>query len=631
MKRFFALYGQNMPAPLIGPEVGGGEQMKARRLWCVLLLLAQLASFPAWGQAALPHPPTPQIRGFWVDDYHDALQTPALCDQLLARVRAAHMNAVFVEVRTRADAEYASHYEPWAPDNPQHFDALAYLCQAAHTPGQPYVQVHAWANACSVGGDGRKNSLVSLHPDWLSLSDTGADYDGEATKVDLGNPAAADWTFRVFLDLVRHYKIDGLHFDAIRYGGVGKMLGHWGYNPVSVARYNAHYGTSGQPVWNDPRWMQWRRDQVTALVRRVSVSAHALKPHLIISAATICWGDGPHDVADYHARSAAYTEVFADWLGWLHDGLLDLNCPMTYFTEAQLPHDWTDWSQFIKNHQYGRISALGVGVWLNPLADSFTQIASAAVPTSQGHAAAGVTLFSYASTDRTNGQIQQYDPAFYKGLLAVFPTAVPPPPMPWLDKPAMGTIMGMLLQGRSLTPLGVQRIVMHGSYPFRLLHVKQIAMTDGNGFYAINGLPPGHYIVNVTVAEPRHGKQSTIIMSYPVDVWAGKTTTLNCFIHQNGDSFSNHPVAGIGLTANGKHVVVTKAVVLNGSDRLGNHFYIADDFGRPWLRVDAPHLFPPTIIGDVVAVSGTLHHSPTGAFIDAKAVRLVGARLVKSL
>ena len=74
------------------------------------------------------------------------------------------------------------------------------------------------------------------HPEWLSLSDTGEDYDGESTKIDPGNPAAADWTYRVYLDIVRHYDVDGIHMDFIRYGGSGKTIGHWGYNAVSVAR-----------------------------------------------------------------------------------------------------------------------------------------------------------------------------------------------------------------------------------------------------------------------------------------------------------------------------------------------------------------------------------------------------------
>ena len=140
--------------------------------------------------------------------------------------------------------------------------------------GKPRIQIHAWINACAIGGNASAGALTKLHPEWLSLSDTGADFDTEATKIDPGNPDAAEWTFRVYMDVVRHYDVDGIHLDFIRYGGDGKTVGHWGYNAVSVARYNARYGTTaGSPLWNDPRWQAWRREQVTALVRRVYVNA----------------------------------------------------------------------------------------------------------------------------------------------------------------------------------------------------------------------------------------------------------------------------------------------------------------------------------------------------------------------
>ena len=152
-----------------------------------------------------------------------------------------------------------SHYEGWAKDDAEQFDALQYLCSHAHAPGQPRIQVHAWINACAIGGNASAGPLTKLHPEWLSRSDTGADFDTESTKIDPGNPEAAEWTFRVYMDVVRHYDVDGIHMDFIRYGGDGKTVGHWGYNAVSVARYNKRYGTSGQPRWNDPRWRAWRR------------------------------------------------------------------------------------------------------------------------------------------------------------------------------------------------------------------------------------------------------------------------------------------------------------------------------------------------------------------------------------
>ena len=210
----------------------------------LLSLALLLFTFPLFAKTAKPPTPSarPELRAFWVDGFNDGFKTPAQCDLLLHRLRADHCNAVFVQMRKRADSYYASHYEQWAQDDPTHFDALQYLCDHAHAAGKPRIQVHAWINACAVGGNASAGALTKLHPEWLSLSDTGADYDNEATKIDPGNPQAAEWTFRVYMDVVRHYDVDGIHLDFIRYGGDGDTVGHWGYNAVSIARYNARYG-----------------------------------------------------------------------------------------------------------------------------------------------------------------------------------------------------------------------------------------------------------------------------------------------------------------------------------------------------------------------------------------------------
>ena len=76
----------------------------------------------------------------------------------------------------------------------------------------------------------------------LLLEEAGAEV--VVSQHDPGNPDAADWTFRVYLDVSRHYEVDGIHFDFVRYGSTdGK--GRFGYNPVSVARFLAQKGRWG--------------------------------------------------------------------------------------------------------------------------------------------------------------------------------------------------------------------------------------------------------------------------------------------------------------------------------------------------------------------------------------------------
>ena len=546
----------------------------------------------------------PELRAVWVDGFNDGFKTPAQCDLLLHRLRAMHANAVFVQMRKRADAYYQSHYEPWAMDDREQFDALAYLCARAHEAGHPRIQVNAWINACAVGGNASAGPLAQTHPEWLSVTDTGAVSDGEALKIDPGNPQAADWTLRLYLDVVRHYDVDGIHMDFIRYGGSGKTVGHWGYNPASVARYNARYGAAGQPLWNDPRWSAWRRTQVTDLVRRVYAEATALKPKIVVSAATICWGDAPGSDAAYNAHSAAYTEVFAPWRDWMREGILDLNCPMTYFGLPGNAARWNGWNVFAKNHAYGRQCAMGTAAYLNPVPTTLSMLRETRQATASGHAAAGAVIYCYDTPSGAHGVEHEGDTALFAALPKVWTRPVPVPPMPWKAHPKTGILLGTVLTGQSLAPLDSGLVTLS-----RGGRVVRTAETDGNGFFAALKLPPGDY----TAALPS-GQTAT------VSVHAGQVTRWV----PEGDAPWTHSVVGLSNLPEGQ-IVLGSVVVSSGSDRLGDHFFAADALGQIPVEVDAPHLIPPVIQGDKVVISGTLRRTPSGVVVDADAVRLVGA------
>ena len=578
----------------------------------LLLALAVLLALPALTPTPVYADTRPELRAFWVDGFNDGFKTPAQCDTLLARLRAMHCNAVFVQMRKRADAYYDTHYEQWAKDNPDHFDALEYLCQHAHEAGKPRIQVNAWINACAIGGNPSAGALAKVHPEWLSISDNGADFDKEATKIDPGNPAAAEWTVRVYTDVVRHYDVDGIHMDFIRYGGDGKTAGHWGYNAVSVARYNARYHTSGTPRWDDTRWEAWRREQVTNLVRRVYVTATALKPKLIVSAATICWGNAPTSDADYEATSAAYTAVFASWRDWMKEGILDLNCPMTYVALAKPGGEarWAAWDQFAKNHAYGRACAPGIGLYLNSVEGSLGMIRDTRTPTSQGRRAAGAVLYCYDTPIGVNGQEVEGDTTLFAALPNVFPSDVAVPAMPWKSSPTTGQVLGTLLTGTGLTPQDGTPVTLTRSDG----GVHRTERADGNGIFAFTKLPPGSYTLQAA------GR--TLLAS----VTPGRTARLTV-VQNIGGRTALSQVTGIGAKPEGAKVVLGPVGVTSGSDVLGDHFYVSDGPGQTPITISALHLVPPTIPGDRVIVSGTLHHTPAGVQIEADAVRVVGMTL----
>jgi uncharacterized lipoprotein YddW (UPF0748 family) len=209
--------------------------------------------------------------------------------------------------------------------------------------------------------------------------------------LDPGNPDVQAYTTEVYLNVLRNYDVDGIHLDQVRYYE-GDAL-RWGYNPASVARFNAQFGRdpSTQPAPDDSRWIAWRRDQVTALVRRIYTQAKAIKPNVAVSAAVVAWGKGPQTAADWEVQPA-YAAVLQDWRGWLSQGIVDYLLPMDYYREAGQQATWFDtWTQWQVTYAGRRNVVLGLGSYLNGAEGALAQLERA-----RALGALGVALYSYA-------------------------------------------------------------------------------------------------------------------------------------------------------------------------------------------------------------------------------------------
>jgi len=556
------------------------------------------------------HSQAQELRAFWADAFSPAIKSRDEVDTMLRRLRTANCNAVFVQVRKGGDAYYVSHYEPWASDNPQRFDGLAYLIQQAHA-GRPRIQVHAWINTCAVGRSrGNPLHVAVSHPEWLSISDKGEEYDGEATKVDPGNPDAADHTFRIYLDVLRHYDVDGIHFDFVRYGGA-----NWGYNPVSVARFNARSGRSGKPAPTDPLWQQWRRDQVTALVRKVYAMATAIKPRVAVSAATITWGQGPTNMDQWRTKSAAMTRVFQDWRAWMEEGILDLNCMMSYYSEARYPQWFRLWLDWAKDHQYARHAVPSSGVWLNTVPDSMKQISAIRAASKSGNRPkGGVLLYCYAGTNATpDGRGERYSEAFYSALSQAgrgpFARPAVPPALPWKTTPTTGHVKGFVLDANSLLPVDGAAITLSGP-------ARRAARSDGTGFFAFIDVPQG--AGRVTVAGPGYSPRI-----HTVAIERGRTASVTVLLGSSAAPFA--PGVGALLEArDGAPARLSSAVVVGGSDRFPGRAFLLTPQSPSAVEVVLPAApMLPLLAGDVVAVSGAMATLDGEKVIRAEAVRLI--------
>jgi uncharacterized lipoprotein YddW (UPF0748 family) len=341
-----------------------------------------------------PRPPPklgpPEYHALWVDAFHEGIHTRDEIGRLVDTAHRANINAIFVQVRKNADAYYLDSLEPVATDihPPSGFDPLRHLLNRAHSQN-PRIEVHAWVNTFFVGT--RSPLYVYFGSEWGNRTSSGR----TGGYLDPGNKAVRDYTQVVLLHLAGRYDLDGLHLDFVRY----PEGGDWGYSSAAVDAYNAGTGRSGTPDPNDPAWDQWRRDQVTTFVRNLYTELGHRKPRIKLSAALIPWGVGPAVDSDWQ-HTPAYEEVYQDWNAWLREGIIDLAMPMNYETawNPRASRWFAQWIEWEKNNQFGRRIIIGVGAYFNYPEDTLTQIRQALAPSAKGEKAAGVAIYSYAST-----------------------------------------------------------------------------------------------------------------------------------------------------------------------------------------------------------------------------------------
>ncbi|HEX6623759.1 MAG TPA: family 10 glycosylhydrolase [Pyrinomonadaceae bacterium] len=538
-----------------------------------------------------------EYRAFWVDTFNTTLNNHTDVATVVSRAKAANANAIFAQVRRRGDAWYITPLEPKFANIAAGFDPLADLVNEAHANG---IEVHAfvimgaiWTSAAAPpnvtlptsplhafnqhGGYDPVTKTIMPGPDnWLTrtlLADGGGitfqgHRFGNDFWLDFGHPDAAAFTVDVMMHLVRNYNIDGLHLDRIRYpefAAAGQTPANGtniGYNPTNVERFNARHDRTGTPATGDPLWMQWRRDQVSNVVRRVYLNAVAEKPHLKISGALIAFGGGPacapgpncQTDLDAWRNAEAYWRVYQDWRAWTEEGILDLAVPMNYKREhlAAQATQFAQWSNWLKDHQYDRAGLIGLGAFINPIEGTLRQVRSSIFqPSPQGNHAQGVVFFSMANsnsaatngvtatpianpfsippnqvtgvrvynefasalaTGKSAGGLTLYeDPA--TNPEAVFSQPANIPVHPWKAAPTRGHLMGFARRADATTlDTAIVTITNLDTNDTRT------TATDGGGFYGGVDLAPGPYLVKAELG-------ADVLYTCTANVSAGSVTT----------------------------------------------------------------------------------------------------------
>lgn len=362
-----------------------------------------------------------EVRALWV--VRTTLTSPEKIRQLVQSAAENGFNALIVQIRGRGDAYYNSRVEPRAmelKDQPASFDPLALTLEEAHKRG---LKVHGWlntnllANLDALPSD--PSHVYNKHPEWLAvpkpvaaelykLSPNDPAYRqkivewskanrGELEGVYTGpaNPKVREHIYRIWMDVLKRYPVDGLHFDYVRFASPDfdysrtslEKFGEWlkpqlNAEEQSKLKDALKANSLAAPEMFPEKFADFQRAQVTSLVERIYRAVKKERPEVLVSAAVFANDEN------------AYTRRFQDWRRWLQMGILDVACPMAYSTDTAVFRKQIEVAATTAHGAKRRVWA-GIGAYRIPSDSAVDKINVA-----RALSAEGFILFSYDFTAR---------------------------------------------------------------------------------------------------------------------------------------------------------------------------------------------------------------------------------------
>jgi uncharacterized lipoprotein YddW (UPF0748 family) len=339
-------------------EASGRAEAAAMRAWC-------LGQVPRKGEA----------RAFWC---HSAFGLGDKgWDESIRLLKESGFNAILPNMLWGGLAYYPSKTLPEYAGLAEKGDQISQCLAACKKYG---VQCHVWKVNWNTGGKAPKAFLERMRAEGRVQKE----YSGEMKDEWLCPSHPANQTLEVdaMLEVARNYAVDGVHFDYIRYPGSESC-----FCDGCRTRFEA---ALGRPVEKWPadtrkvdavreRWLEFRRENISGVVRRVAEEARKIRPGVKVSAAV--FRNWPTD------RDG----VGQDWKLWCDNGWLDFVCPMDYIDSNTLFRNVVA-AQKAYAGKVPLYPGIGLSCWKNPrdavkLAEQIAVVRELGVP--------GFTVFNY--------------------------------------------------------------------------------------------------------------------------------------------------------------------------------------------------------------------------------------------
>ena len=277
------------------------------------------------------------VRALWV--VRDHVTSKKNIDEIIKFAVDNNYNHLFVQIRGRGDAYYSSKLVPRSHLLVNsNFDPLEYIIAEIRGTN---IKIHAWLNTYYLWSSPQKPSqgdhILLNHSSWLDtkkpdemnvtnmLKQMKKDrkINGEGFYLAPTHPEVEAHLQNVLTELLQNYRLDGVHFDYIRYHDLG-----WGMNPTGLKFFlNYSSGMPGLPemkIQEKPSFSDFKKLAITQFLKKASLRIKAYQPNCIVSAAV-----KPNI---YNARNTFGQE----WDLWLTAGYIDWAVPMNYTNKNQL-------------------------------------------------------------------------------------------------------------------------------------------------------------------------------------------------------------------------------------------------------------------------------------------------------
>ncbi|MDK2807574.1 MAG: hypothetical protein PWP24_307 [Clostridiales bacterium] len=275
-----------------------------------------------------------EFRAAWIS-YLEFLKTKDLSEEafkdyvdiMFDQCVQMQMNAVIVQVRPFSDAMYPSKYFPWSyyasgeQGKSLSYDPLAYMIDAAH---ERNLSFHAWINPYRVTLANTDTSGLSADNParlWRENEDTSRyvlTY-GKNLYYNPSIPEVQKLVINGVKELVKNYKIDGIHFDDYFYPNLGSNY----KKNFDAVEYNAYKEACTLSDKEALSIADWRRQNVSNLVKKTYQAIKAINKDCV-------FGISP---AGNISNLLSDSNYYVDIKTWMSSSeYLDYICPQIYWS-----------------------------------------------------------------------------------------------------------------------------------------------------------------------------------------------------------------------------------------------------------------------------------------------------------